>query len=190
MVRATGIAGLTGGRLPLVTVACAVALGLAATVAANPASAGHDESVSTVSAANALVVDRLTLVKFSNPDVGPVSLSQAGEYATLSLQPDGSLVTNGPTLQNTNASFTAVFSLAGSPNQTFGISLPSSIVLSSGANSQSVRAFLHDAGPVPVLGDGGVGRFNVGALLSVGRTGTAKKTQVYMSEIHVIVSNN
>ncbi len=151
--------------------------------------AGHYEQDSASNTANAVIVDRLMLAKFSDIDIAGAGLSDAGEHTTIELRPTGRLKRDGTAGREADASFTAVFSLAGTPYQTFGISLPGAMVLSSGAQSHSVRAFLHDAGPVPVLSEGGTGRFNVGAVLSVGRT-DARNTEVYIGEIYVIVSNN
>lgn len=176
------------GKSPLAGLAFLAMAGLAAAIPATPAFAGHGVSDSTTGTANAFIVDRLMLAKFSDIDFGGVSLP-AGDHGTLELRPNGTLATDGKVAHDTNASFSAVFSLSGAPNQTFGISLPGAMALTSGGSAQSVRTFLHDAGPMPVLGTGGRGRFNVGAVFSMGKT-NATKTQVYIGAIYVIVSNN
>lgn len=189
MARKTGRSGSTGGRLPRVGLVCAAIAWVALTAMPAPAVAGHGEPITVTGTANALIVDRMTMAKFSDINTGAVSMQASGDQTTVSLRPGGPRVADDAASGDANASFTMVFSLIGSPHQTFGISLPGAMVLSSGASTQSIRSFLHDAGPVPILGSGGVGRFNVGASLSGGWT-DAKKTQVYISEIHVIVSNN
>lgn len=154
---------------------------------AAPASAASTADSATTTASVTLV-DHLSLMKFSDIDVGGTTLA-AGGHATLELLPGGPLANRGVVVSSAQDSFSAVFTLAGSPNQTFGISLPGSITLTSGGSTQSVRTFLHDAGQVPVLASTGRGRFHVGAILSVGRTGS-DKTEVYVGAFDVIVSNN
>lgn len=152
---------------------------------AGPATADPDAATTL---ASVTLVDRLTLMKFSDIDINGAALA-AGKHATLELLPGGPLVDEGGVVSPGQNSFSAVFTLAGSPNQTFGISLPGAITLTGGGSSQSVRTFLHDAGRVPVLASTGRGRFHVGAVLSVGRTSN-KKTEVYIGAFDVIVSNN
>lgn len=180
----TGIAGRAFRLSGLVGFAVLAMLPLAAPADA----AAPGESDSAITTTNVVLLDRLSLMKFSDIDIDGAALP-AGGHATLELLPGGPLVTdNGATLPAQN-SFSAVFTLAGTPNQTFGISLPGAITLTGGGTTQSVRTFLHDAGRVPVLADTGRGRFHVGAVLSVGRTGN-KKTEVYIGAFDVIVSNN
>lgn len=152
-----------------------------------PATA-NSNSNSATAFGGVTLVDRLTLMKFSDINIGGAALS-AGEHGTLELLPDGPLVDQAGTMSPGQNSFSAIFTLAGEPNQTFGISLPGAITLTGGGLAQSVRTFLHDAGRVPVLASTGRGRFHVGAVLSVGRTGN-KKTEVYIGAFDVIVSNN
>lgn len=188
----------TSGKSPLVGPAILLMAGLAV---AAPAAPVLGDSVSTTGTANVLVLDRmmfgatstaiidtLMLAKFSDIDLGATYLS-SGDHGTVELRPNGTLAANGMAARGTGASFSAVFSLAGPPNKTYGIVVPGSMVLTSGGATQSVRSFLHDAGPTPTLGTGGRGRFNIGAVVSVGKT-SAKKTQVYNGAIYVIVSNN
>lgn len=189
MARNTRMAAAGTGRRAIRLSAFIGLLALTAAYGAKPGSAASAaESARVTTTASVMLVDRLTLMKFSDIDIGGAALP-AGGHATLELLPSGSVVNrNGadPSVQN---SFSAVFTLAGSPNQTFGISLPGAITLTSGGSSQSVRAFLHDAGQLPVLANTGRGRFHVGAILSVGRT-DKEKTQVYVGAFDVIVSNN
>lgn len=147
-------------------------------------------SSSTVGSVGAMIVDRLAVAKYSDVNLGGASLPRDG-HATLVLRPEGELVAEGHGNPHVGASFSAVFTLTGEPNQTFGISLPHSMPVATGAITQSVRTFLHDAGQTPLLGAGGNGRFNVGAVFSVGRQGSGKSPiEVYIGAINVIVSNN
>lgn len=145
---------------------------------------------SVVGGVGATIVDRLAVAKYSDVNLGGASIPNGG-HATLVLRPEGELIAEGRGNPHVDASFSAVFTLSGEPNQTFGISLPHSMPVTTGAISQSVRTFLHDAGQTPRLGAGGNGRFNVGAVFSIGREGGGKtKTEVYIGAINVIVSNN
>lgn len=147
-------------------------------------------SISTVGTVGATIVDRLAVAKYSDVNLGGASLPRDG-HATLVLRPEGELIAEGRGNPHVDASFSAVFTLSGEPNQTFGISLPHSMPVATGAITQSVRTFLHDAGQTPMLGAAGNGRFNVGAVFSVGRQGSGKsQTEVYIGAINVIVSNN
>ena len=190
----------TSGKSPLVGPAVLVMVGLALAMPATPA---HGDSVSTTGTANVLVLDRimfgaigtaiidnLMLAKLADIDLGGTDL-RSGDHGTVELRPDGTLVADGNVLRNIDASFSAVFSLSGPPNKTYGINLPvpGSMALASGGTPQSVRTFMHDAGPTPTLGTGGRSRFNVGAVFSIGKT-SATKTQVYNGAFYVIVSNN
>lgn len=59
----------------------------------------------------------------------------------------------------------ARFSVFGSPNQVFAITLPQTVLISGGSDSESiaVSGFLHDAGATPIVGSSGVGSISVGA---------------------------
>lgn len=147
-------------------------------------------TTSGVSGVGATIIDRLAVAKYSDVNLGGASLPTGG-HATLVLRPDGGLIAEGRGNPHVDASFSAVFTLTGEPNQTFGISLPHSMPVTTGAITQSIRTFLHDAGQTPLLGTGGNGRFNVGAVFSVGREGAGhSQTEVYIGAINVIVSNN
>ena len=63
----------------------------------------------------------------------------------------------------------ASFDVTGEAGQAYFITLPSSTILSSGANTMTVDTFNHDAGATPTL-VGGSDTFNVGATLNVGAT--------------------
>jgi len=147
-------------------------------------------TTSTTTTVGATIIDRLSVAKYSDVNIGRASIPEGGT-ATLELRPEGKLIADGHGNPHVEASFSAVFTLTGEPNQTFGISLPHSTSVATGAISQSVRTFLHDAGPTPLVGAGGNGRFNVGAVFSVGRAKTgSSQTEVYIGAVNVIVSNN
>ncbi len=157
---------------------------LAAMHAATPAAA---ESVSLTGTANATLIDQLTLMNFSGVEAGV-----AGAPATLELLPSGPLAGRGGPGSPAQESFSAVFTLAGTPNQTYGITFPASVTLTSGGAADNVRAVIvtgHDAGLSPVLANTGRSRFQVGAVLDVHLSGT-KMTEAYAGALDVIVSNN
>ncbi|UCH73105.1 MAG: DUF4402 domain-containing protein [Rhodospirillales bacterium] len=147
-------------------------------------------TTTTATTAGATIIDRLAVAKYSDVNLGRASIP-ADSTATLELRPTGELTAEGSGNPHVDVSFSAVFTLTGEPNQTFGISLPHSMPVATGAITQSVRAFLHDAGKTPLVGAAGNGRFNVGAVFSVGREGGGKsQTEVYIGAVNVIVSNN
>lgn len=188
----------TNGKSPLVGPAVLVMMGLALAMPATPV---LGDSVSTIGTANVLVLDRLTfgatstaiidnlmLSKLSDMYLGSTGL-HGGDHGTVELRPNGTLAPDGRAARDIRASFAAVFTLSGPPNKTYGIVVPNSTALTSGGAPNSVRTFLHDAGSTPALGEGGRGRFNVGAVFSLGKTSKAK-TQVYNGAFYVIVNNN
>ncbi len=62
--------------------------------------------------------------------------------------------------------------VAGAPNQTFNVILPSSASYADGGNVVSLSGFQHSAGATPALGSNGSGTFSIGAAVVTAPAGT------------------
>lgn len=62
--------------------------------------------------------------------------------------------------------------VAGAPNQTFNVILPSSASYADGGNVVSLSGFQHSAGATPALGSNGSGTFSIGAAVATAPGGT------------------
>ena len=89
----------------------------------------------------------------------------------------------------------ASFGVAGSPNQVFSITLPSSIAYSSGGSVITLTNIGHNGGQTPAVGGGGAGTFAIGASVSggssfAGDAGNQAVASVGEPFLPVIVSYN
>ena len=66
--------------------------------------------------------------------------------------------------------------VAGAPNQTFNVILPSSASYADGGNVVSLSGFQHSAGATPALGSNGSGTFSIGAAVALTNMATANNT--------------
>lgn len=62
--------------------------------------------------------------------------------------------------------------VTGTPNQTFGISLPGNTVIVQGNQTVKIEGFVHNAGDTPTMGANGRSSFNVGAKVSADGAGS------------------
>ena len=118
-------------------------------------------SASVSGAADATVVEPLSLAQTSNISFGSIDVSTVG--GTVVLAEDGSRTVTGDVIAITSGAGSAgVFTIQGAAAQSYSMSI-SDGVISDGVNTMTVTTFVYTA---PAL-TGGVDSFNVGASLNV-----------------------
>ena len=131
--------------------------------------AANVSAQSTASAsASATIVTPISITKTLDLDFGNVAAS--GAAGTVIINPAGARSTSGgvslPVIPGTVSA--ASFNVAGQANYTYAITLPASVVISSGANNMTVNAFTSTPTTTGTLSAGGAQTVNVGATLNVG----------------------
>ena len=131
--------------------------------------AAHAQSSSTASATSDVrIVQGSALVNVADLRFGAIVPGASG--GTVTVAPEGNRTKTGTIILPTSLSFrAAVFVMLGSPNQSFTISLPSSITLGrqGGSESMSVGTFTSSPSVASTLSSGGSVNINVGATLTV-----------------------
>lgn len=130
--------------------------------------AANVSAQSTASAsASATIISPISITKTLDLDFGNVAAS--GAAGTVVITPAGTRSTTGgvslPVIAGTVTS--ASFNVAGQGNYTYAITLPASVVISSGANNMTVDAFTSTPTATGTLSAGGTQTVNVGATLNV-----------------------
>ncbi|MBL0339768.1 MAG: DUF4402 domain-containing protein [Bacteroidetes bacterium] len=141
--------------------------------------AANASAQSTASAsASATIVTPISITKTIDLDFGNVGAS--GAAGTVSISPAGlRAATGGATLPATAGTVSsASFNVAGQANYTYAITLPASVVISSGANNMTVNAFTSNPALTGLLSGAGAQTVTVGATLNVG---AAQAAGVYTS---------
>ncbi len=132
----------------------------------------------------ATIIRPLSLANASDMRFGSVMPNAtAGE---VSLLPNGEFSARGLDVVDSTGAKSAVFKIFGTHNQTYSITFPSDASFVNGASAIRVVSFLHDAGGTPTLDQGGNGRFNIGATLSLGQR---MAPGTYNGSVDVIISN-
>lgn len=142
---------------------------------------------STASAeASAKIVEPLQITKTADLKFGNIAAGPTAGQVDMSIT-DVRTATGGVTLIAAgNVSNAAAFDIIGAPDASFTISLPSSILIASGANDMVVDNFVSSLGATSALDATGAASLKVGASLNVGAnqavglyTGTFDVTVAY-----------
>jgi len=123
---------------------------------------------STASAeASARIVSPLQITKTADLKFGNVAAGPAAGTVDMAIT-DVRTATGGVTLISAgNVSNAAAFDIIGAPDATFTISLPSTILIASGANDMQVDNFVSSLGATSALDALGASALKVGATLNV-----------------------
>lgn len=116
--------------------------------------------------ASATIVAPISISKNNDMDFGNVATN--GAVGTVVLPPTGARTrTGGVTLPVTTGSFAAAsFAVAGSGSYTYSISLPTSVVITSGSDNMTVNTFTSSPSPTGALSSGAQ-TLNIGATLNL-----------------------
>jgi hypothetical protein len=119
--------------------------------------------------ASATIVIPISIEKVSDMDFGNVAV-QAANGGTVELDPAGSRTpVGGVTLPSITGTVSAAsFTVSGTPNYTYSITLPNSVTIEDAfSNSMTVDVFTSDPSSTGQLSSGGSETLNVGATLNV-----------------------
>jgi len=143
---------------------------------------------STASAdASARIVEPLQLTKTADLKFGNIAAGPSAGQVDMSIS-DVRTATGGVTLIAAgNVSNAAAFDIIGYPDASFTISLPTSILIASGANDMLVDNFISSLGATSTLDAAGAGALKVGASLNVGAN---QAVGLYTGSFDVTVAYN
>jgi len=117
--------------------------------------------------ASARIVSPLQITKTADLKFGNIAAGPSAGTVDMAIT-DVRTAAGGVTLISAgNVSNAAAFDIIGSPDATFTISLPSSILIASGANNMMVDNFVSSLGATSALDAQGAAALKVGALLNV-----------------------
>ena len=118
--------------------------------------------------ATATIVTPISLAKTSDMNFGNLYSAAAG---TASMSTGGvRSVTGGVTAAPGGATTAAVFTVSGTANVTYAITLPGATTLTSGSNTMIVNGWVSTPTPTGTIGAGGTQTLSVGATLTVPAT--------------------
>jgi hypothetical protein len=123
-------------------------------------------------------------------NTGPLDFAAAAPSTgatTIIVLPDDTVDGASTAIGRTGATTAAAFTVSGLALQTYGITLPGSATVNSGADSMTVNGFNHDAGVAPALDGTGAASFNVGGTLNIGAN---QASGAYSGTFNVTVSYN
>ena len=152
--------------------------------------AASSNAQSTASAsASATIISPISITKTVDLNFGNVGASALA--GTVTITPAGARsVTGGASLPSTAGTVAAAsFDVAGQSNYTYAITLPASVVISSGPDNMTVNGFTNNVGPIGTLSAGGTQTLTVGATLNVGAT-QAAGTYISATPFDVTVNYN
>ena len=143
---------------------------------------------STASAdASARIVEPLQLTKTADLKFGNIAAGPSAGQVDMSIS-DVRTATGGVTLIAAgNVSNAAAFDIIGYPDASFTISLPTSLLIASGANDMLVDNFVSSLGATSTLDAAGAGALKVGASLNVGAN---QAVGLYTGSFDVTVAYN
>ncbi len=123
---------------------------------------------SATATATATIVTPITITKTTDMNFGNVAVS-AATGGTVVMTPAGARsATSGVTLPATSGTVSAAaFTVNGQGTYTYAITLPSSVIISSSANTMTVNTFSSNPATTGTLSAGGSQTLNVGATLNV-----------------------
>lgn len=126
------------------------------------------QAATVVATVEANIISMISIASRNGLSFGDVSASALAGEVTLTA--DGSrTTTGGATVNSATAASAAAFDLEGTPNASYAISLPLSVVLSDGSsNTMVVDRFTASPGASGVLDASGGTALYVGATLNVG----------------------
>jgi len=163
----------------------------AAVVALLAANANHAQAQSTASStADAVIATPITLSNTAGLDFGTILAGTVASTVQLTAAgaPTRTVTAGDATLASSTIS-AAAFSVNGTANQTYAITLPAdgAVTLTGPGPAMAVNGFTHDAGATPTLTGSPPDTLYVGATLSVGASQTAGS---YSGSFDVTVAYN
>lgn len=164
----------------------------AAVAALIAASSGQAQAQATAtSTADAVIATPITITNTAGLDFGTILANATlADTVTLSAAAAPTRTANGGNVTLMASTFSAAaFSINGTANQTFAITLPAdgTVTLAGPGPDMAVNGFTHDAGATPTLPAAPPMTLHVGATLSVGANQTAG---AYTGSFDVTVAYN